>query len=180
VCLCIPSSQLLNASTNLYETWVCIAVPLPPGKNQFAVKINKISWKLSPSQRRTSYIPSISLCVYMCILPIVARQRLGKHVPSATSTCNNTRIIERIIFCAVRFLSKESLLVSLCIPVLLLGNNSVNKFPRQRTIVGGVVFYGSMSYQRQVGVLFFSELLVLFLKAYETVIVLYEQRVYEH
>jgi hypothetical protein len=29
----------------------------------------------------------------MCILPIVARQQLGKHVPSATNTCNVGRII---------------------------------------------------------------------------------------
>jgi hypothetical protein len=37
-----------------------------------------ISWHLSPSQRRTSWIPPISLCACMCIPPIVARQRLGK------------------------------------------------------------------------------------------------------
>jgi hypothetical protein len=36
---------------------------------------------------------------------------------------------------------KESLWVCLCIPLSLLGNGSVNTFPRQRKIVGRVVFY---------------------------------------
>jgi hypothetical protein len=52
----------------------------------------------------------------LCIPPIVARQRLGKHVPAATNACNNRRIIGRVISYAVRVLSKESL----CIPLSLL------------------------------------------------------------
>jgi hypothetical protein len=39
----------------------------------------------------------------------------------------------------VRVLSKESL--SVCLPLLLLGNNLVKTFPRQRRIAGGIVFY---------------------------------------
>jgi hypothetical protein len=38
-------------------------------------------------------------------------------------------------------LSKESLWVCLCIPLPLLGNNSVKTFQRKRWIVGGVVLY---------------------------------------
>jgi hypothetical protein len=80
---------------------------------------------------------SVSLPVYP---PVVARQRLGKHVPSATNTCNSGTA-GRVILCAVRVLSMESLWVCLCIPLSLLGKNSVKTFPRQRRIVGGVVFY---------------------------------------
>jgi hypothetical protein len=76
----------------------------------------------------------------MCILPIVARQWRGKYIPAATNTRNNTRIVEHGIFFAVRVI-KESLWVSLCIPLSLLGNNSVKTFPRQRIIFGGAIFY---------------------------------------
>jgi hypothetical protein len=41
---------------------------------------------MSPSQRRTSEIPPINLCVCMCIPPIVARQRLSKKATVATDT----------------------------------------------------------------------------------------------
>jgi hypothetical protein len=61
----------------------------------------------------------------MCIPLFIARQVLGKHVPAATNTCNTRRTVER---------------VCLCIPLSLLDNNSVKTFPRQRRIVGGVVF----------------------------------------
>jgi hypothetical protein len=43
----------------------------------------------------------------MCIPPIVARQRLGKHVPETMNTHNNRRNVGRVIFYAVRVLSKE-------------------------------------------------------------------------
>jgi hypothetical protein len=44
-----------------------------------------------------------------CIPPFGARQRLGQHVPAATNTRYNIRIVGRVIFYAVRVLSKESL-----------------------------------------------------------------------
>jgi hypothetical protein len=90
-CLCIPPPiNFLIAWTNLYETWYV-----------------NISWHLNPSQRRTSKIPLISPCVCMCIPLIVARQRLGKHVPMATNT-RNIRNVGGVIFYAVRVVSKES------------------------------------------------------------------------
>jgi hypothetical protein len=46
-----------------------------------------------------------------------------------------------VVFYEVLVLSKESLWVFLCIPLLLLGNGSVNTFPRQRGIVGGIIFF---------------------------------------
>jgi hypothetical protein len=61
-----------------------------------------------------------------CIPPFNARQRLGKQVPTAVNTHNNKRIAERLC---------------LCIPLSLPGKNSVKTLPRQRKIVGGVVFY---------------------------------------
>jgi hypothetical protein len=83
---------------------------------------------------------SVSVCVSLlfmldkgsvkCTPPFVVKQRLCKHVPVAKNTRNSGRIVGRVC-----------LWVCLCIPLPLLGNNSVNTFPRQRKIVGGVVSY---------------------------------------
>jgi hypothetical protein len=88
----------------------------------------------------TSWIPHINLCVCLCIPFSGARQRLSNHVPAATNT-HNRRIVGHVVFCAVRVSSKESLWVSMCISLSLLGNNSVKTFPSQRRIVDGVIFY---------------------------------------
>jgi hypothetical protein len=40
--------------------------------------------------------------------PIVARQRLGKHVTAATNTRNTIIIVRRVVFCAVHVVFKES------------------------------------------------------------------------
>jgi hypothetical protein len=42
-----------------------------------------------------------SVCLYV-YPPIVARQRLGKVYPSLLGNGNSRRIVERVIFCAVR------------------------------------------------------------------------------
>jgi hypothetical protein len=78
-------------------------------------------------------IPSISLCVSICIPAIAARQRLGKadpfyvarqrfckYVSAATNTRNNRRVVGRM-----------SLWVCLCTPFLLLGNGSVKTLPQR-------------------------------------------------
>jgi hypothetical protein len=49
-----------------------------------------------------------SVC-QICISPIVARQRLGKHVPAATNTRNNRRIVGRVVLYAIRVVAKESI-----------------------------------------------------------------------
>jgi hypothetical protein len=77
----------------------------------------------------------------MCIPLIVARQQLGKHVPTATNTRKNRRIVGRVILYAIRVLSEESMWVCLCIHPSLVGNSSINTFPRQLRIVGGVISY---------------------------------------
>jgi hypothetical protein len=48
------------------------------------------------------------LCVCMCIPLIVAKQRLGKHVPVKTKTHNNRTIGGAVVFYAIRAVSKES------------------------------------------------------------------------
>jgi hypothetical protein len=118
LCTCTPSHQLWNSWTwyVYHGTWA---------------HLNSVLHKS---------LPSVSVAV--CISPsIIATQRLGKHVPAATNTCNNKRIIGRFILFAVCVVSKESLWVSLCIALLLLGNGSVNSSLWQWRIVEGVVFY---------------------------------------
>jgi hypothetical protein len=68
-----------------------------------------------------------------CITPFVAMQRLGKHVPASTNACKNRRIE------GLRHRGLRCLWVSLCISLSLLGKNSVNMFPLQWRMVGGVV-----------------------------------------
>jgi hypothetical protein len=76
-----------------------------------------------------------------CIAPFSDRQWLSKHVPMAMSTCNNRRIIGRVIFHAAHVLSKESLWVCLSIPILSLGTNMLKIFPQQQRIDRCTVFH---------------------------------------
>jgi hypothetical protein len=71
-----------------------------------------VSWNLSPSY----FLNPSHHSVCICIPPIVAKQRLGKHVPVTTKTRNNRRIVELVIFCEVRVSSKETLWV--CPPIV--------------------------------------------------------------
>jgi hypothetical protein len=77
-----------------------------------------MSWHLSPSHLNSviSYIFSVGLCVY-----VAAAQR--QRVQAATE--------EKLGACSV----------CMCISVWLLGNNSVNTFQQQNTIVGCIVSY---------------------------------------
>jgi hypothetical protein len=132
VCLGIPPYRRLNAWTNLHETWYGTWAHL-----------NGVLHKSFPSV-------CVSVCVSLlslqgngsvkCVPPFGARQRLGRHVPVATNTGNNRRIAGRVIFYVVHFLPRESPWACLCIPLSLLGNNSVETFPRQRRIIGDLVF----------------------------------------
>jgi hypothetical protein len=94
-----------------------------------------LSWHLSQSHRRTSWIPQISLCPY--VYPHhVPRKRLGTHVPAATRQYKNCWT--RCFACGPCRIKGKS--VGLRIPLSLLGNGSVNTFQPQRRIVEGVVF----------------------------------------
>jgi hypothetical protein len=53
------------------------------------------------------------------IPPFSTTQRLGKHFPVATNTRCYMRIVGRVIFYAVRVLSKKSLWNYLCIPPII-------------------------------------------------------------
>jgi hypothetical protein len=84
------------------------------------------TWAYRSSALRKT-LPSVC-----CVLvpPVVARQRLGKHVSAAPNTRNSRRTVGLVC-----------LWVSLYIPLLLRGNNSVKTLPQQRSIFGAVVFY---------------------------------------
>jgi hypothetical protein len=60
----------------------------------------------------------------MSVLPIVATQRLGRHVTVATNISNNKQIVAAVIVCKARVILKESLRI----PLPLLG--SVHNFSR--------------------------------------------------
>jgi hypothetical protein len=122
-----------------------------------------------------------SVCLYVypsCRCKATARLSVSLHsvlgngwvnVPTATNTRNNSRIVGRVIFYAVRVIPKGSLWVCLCIPPSLLGNNSVNTFPRQWRI-GGVVFYAVRVVSKESRRLF-PELLVFFKKEIANVLI---------
>jgi hypothetical protein len=126
LCLWIPSLNFWMPHPILTKLGMYITVPEPIST---AYYIKSFPWVC------------VSVCVSLlsllgkgsvkCIIPpLIAGQRLGKHVPAAMNK-RNDRIIVRRIF----------LWVYLCIPLLLLGNNSTKTFPRQRRIVGGVFIY---------------------------------------
>jgi hypothetical protein len=75
----------------------------------------------------------------VCIPSIITRHQLNKHVPMITDTHSNRNIIEQAIFCVVNVASKEN--VGLCIPLLLMGNGSINTFLLQQSIIGGIIFF---------------------------------------
>jgi hypothetical protein len=100
--------------------------------------------------------------LYVCLYvypPIVARQRLSRHVPMAGNTYNN-RTVGRDVFCAVSVSPKESLWVCLCIPLSLLCRNSVKTFPRGNEELEASVTVRSKSYERKLGDQFSPEFLV--------------------
>jgi hypothetical protein len=81
-------------------------------------------YTMVPEPISTAYFISPShrpVCPYVYLL-IVARQRLGSHVPEPTNTRNSRIIVGGIVFYVVHVMSKESLLVCLCITISLLGN----------------------------------------------------------
>jgi hypothetical protein len=141
LCICKPPPhQLLNAWTNLFETRY-VRVGIYHGT---WAHLNGILHKSLPSVCVSVYVSLLLLQgngSVKCIRLIGAMQRLGKHIPEATNTYNNRRIIGLVIFYVVSLLWNETLWVCLCILLSLLGNNSIKTFPRQRRIVGGVVYF---------------------------------------
>jgi hypothetical protein len=75
------------------------------------------------------------VCLYVYVSIVVRHRYRGNEYKQRIQAT-----IEELLD-AVRALSKESLWVSLCTPLTLLGNNSVTMFPRRQRIDGGVIFY---------------------------------------
>jgi hypothetical protein len=118
-----PPSHLLNASTNVYETLYVRVYHCT------RAHLNGVLHKSLPSFCVSVCISLLSLLgkgSVKCIPPFIARQRLGKYDPAERNTANTKRIVGRLC---------------LCIPLSLLGNNSVKIFQQQQRIAGGVVFY---------------------------------------
>jgi hypothetical protein len=89
----------------------------------------------NPSHLSVSvYVSLLSLLgkgLVKCIpLFVVGKRLVNMYVHAAQNTCNNRRTVRRVC-----------LWVCVCIPLSLLRNNSLKTFPRQRRIVGGVIFY---------------------------------------
>jgi hypothetical protein len=93
--------QIVNAWTNLTDTRL----------------VYRGAWAHLNGKPHKS-LPSV--CVPVFVFPIVARQRLGKHVPAATNSRNNRRIVGRFDFYMTRVLSKNSLWVCMCTPIFSL------------------------------------------------------------
>jgi hypothetical protein len=139
-CLCAcesPLYQLLNAWTNIYETWYVY--------NGNWTHLNGVLHKSFPLVCVSACVSLLSLLgngSVKCIPPIGTRQRHGKHVSAAMNSRCNRRIVRRVIFYAVRALSKER---SEGLSVY------TSDTGRQRIFAGGVVLMRSVSYQRQLG-----------------------------
>jgi hypothetical protein len=85
------------------------------------------------------------VCMYVCMYVHPSNSLLGnssvKRYHGNEYRRNTTRIVWRLIFCAIRVLSMESLWVCLCIPLSSLFNNSVKLFPHHWRIYGGINLY---------------------------------------
>jgi hypothetical protein len=135
LCIYVPVSVLSNAWSNLYETWSVYP--------DIWAHLNGVLHKSLP-------LVCVSVCASLLwflgkgsalyIPPFIARQLVGKHVPAAMNTHSSRRIVRRVC-----------MLVCLYIPLPLLGNTSIKTFPRQRIIVGGVVFRAVLVVSKKVG-----------------------------
>jgi hypothetical protein len=138
----------------------CMCVPPGPPPINFRMPIST-AYFINPSHQ------SVSVCVSVlslqgngsvkCIPHFRARQRLDKHVSVATNAPNNRTIVGRAIFYAVMYY-KTKVCGSVCVPLSLLGKNSVKTFLRQRRIFRASFSMRPVSYQRQVGDWFVQEL----------------------
>jgi hypothetical protein len=120
-CLCVWESPLsvFKAWANLYKIW-CTLAPEP-------ILLHK--------SRSSVFVPVCKSLLSLLgngLVNTFPWQRIH-----ATIELLNASFSMRSIY----VLSKVTLWVCLFIPLLLLGNNYLKMFPRQRKIVGGVVFY---------------------------------------
>jgi hypothetical protein len=114
--------QLLNAWTHLYEIWY----------------VYHGTWANLNCLLHTS-LPSV--CVCMCMPPIVARQWLNIHIPVAMNTWNKEELLYASFSVWSVSYQRRVCGVCLCIPLPLQGNGSVHMLLQQWRILGGVIFY---------------------------------------
>jgi hypothetical protein len=123
--------------------WMPETIFMGHGMYSVATEPTSTAYFINPTHQ------SVCLYVYLSyrckaslqyIPPFGVWQQFVKHVPAAMNT-HNRRIVRHTIFYVVHVLTKESLWVCLCIPLSLLGNNSVKTSLQQWRIAGGVIFY---------------------------------------
>jgi hypothetical protein len=108
----------------------------PPIPRPIFMKLCMYITALEPISKTYFINPShYSLCLYVCP-PIVARQRLGKHIPMATNIRNNKRTVVCVVFFTIQVVSK---IVCGSVYPPIFARQPLGK--RQRSIVGGVVLY---------------------------------------
>jgi hypothetical protein len=106
-------------------------------------------------------MPSINLCVCMFSFLSLLGNSSAKTLPRQQIR-NNRKIIGRIIFCAVRVISKENLWVYLCLPLSFRDIGSANTFPLRRGILEPSFPIRCVLYQKKVGDQSFLELFGIF------------------
>jgi hypothetical protein len=88
----------------------CLVVVGGVGEATNAAGLPTAAW------RSTQRFGDLTFGISLVYLPIAARKRLGKHVPAAKYTCNNRRIVGRVVFYTARVVSKENLWICLYVP----------------------------------------------------------------
>jgi hypothetical protein len=93
-------------------------------------------------------MPPIGLFVCICI---VARKRLGKHVPAGTNMPENRKIVVRIVIFAACVVSNESLWVCLRIPYCFQATARLTRSRGNAELLEASFSVVYVSYHRKVG-----------------------------
>jgi hypothetical protein len=121
VFMCIAHCQLLNAWTNLYETCCVYHYTWAHLNGIFHENLSSVSVSVSPC--------------------IVARQRFGKHVATATNTRYVKRTVGSVIFYAVRVHTKGESVGHFMYPPADARQRLGKHVPAAKGVVGGVISY---------------------------------------
>jgi hypothetical protein len=89
LCVCVPPTDFRMAERVFMKLGIYIMAP----------ELILTVCFINPSHQ--------SVCLYVCP-PIIARQKLGKNVTTASDTCSSRRIVGHIIFCAVHIISRKA------------------------------------------------------------------------
>jgi hypothetical protein len=109
---------------------------------------------MTPEPISTAYFikPSISLCVCMCIPPIVHGKRVSKNDNVARNTHATIEVLlDASLFNAVRVVSKESVWVCLCIRLSFLGRGSETRSRGNEELLEALFPMRSVPHWKKVG-----------------------------